>query len=100
MTDDIPVQTIVEGRGPPALGAQLTDFHASTNPLPPQLPPTSLVQNPADPSWWRAVSLWRSQAALEQYRRTVATPAAIQLFRTAGADPVVTLWQVVATRST
>ena len=98
MTDETPIQTVVEARIASANWSRLTDFYRDTGRLPPQMISTSLVQNASDPTLWRAVSLWTSHAALEAYRRSVDVPGAIAMFRAAGGEPAVSLWKVAASR--
>ncbi len=52
---------------------------------------TMLVQD-TDSDRWRIVTLWRSMDDLREYRASVETPAAIEVFRAAGAEPHVTVW--------
>jgi quinol monooxygenase YgiN len=98
MADETPIQTVVEAHVAPEHWAKLTGFYRDTGQLPPSMISTSLVQNSADPTLWRAVSVWKSQAALEEYRRSVDVPGAIAMFRSAGGQPVVSLWKVAAAR--
>jgi len=63
---------------------------------PPQMLHAFLVQSTAEPSRWRGISIWRSRAALEEYRRSVQTPLGIAMFQAVGAHPEITLWEVDA----
>ena len=45
---------------------------------------------------WRVQTLWRDQAALDQMRAAPEPPAAPQLFRQVGAEPVLTVFRVEA----
>jgi quinol monooxygenase YgiN len=53
-----------------------------------------LVQDSADPTRWRIVSIWESRAAFEAYRQSVETPGAIVMFRAAGAEPTVSIFDI------
>ena len=86
--------TVLEGRVEPEKSAELKRQYDSGTPLPPQMLRTFLVQSSSDPLLWRVISIWRSQAALEEYRRSVATPKGITMFRAAGAEPSVSVWDV------
>lgn len=43
---------------------------------------------------WRIVTVWNSQEELEEYRRSVDTPAGITMFREAGAEPTLSINEV------
>ncbi|HEX5333918.1 MAG TPA: antibiotic biosynthesis monooxygenase [Cellulomonas sp.] len=45
---------------------------------------------------WRIQTLWRDQAALDRMRAAPEPPAAPQLFRQVGADPVLAVFRVEA----
>ena len=68
-------------------------FRAVTSQLPHMVLHTSLVRGEANE--WRIVTLWRSRDQLEEYRRSVQTPAAIKIFQDAGARPTVAVLDVV-----
>jgi hypothetical protein len=53
------------------------------------------VQDTGDPTRWRGISIWRSRSALEEYRRSVPTPKGILMFREVGAEPVLSIFDVV-----
>lgn len=55
-----------------------------------------LIQNVSDPTQWRIVSLWSSREALDAYRRSVETPGGLEIFRAAGAEPALSIFNVVA----
>lgn len=63
--------------------------------LPAQMVQIFLVQDTADPTLWRGISVWRSRAALDEYRRSVDTPGGVLLFRMAGAEPTLSIFAVV-----
>lgn len=43
---------------------------------------------------WRVQTVWRDRAALEAVRARPEPPAALQLFKSVGADPVVRVYEV------
>ena len=63
--------------------------------LPPQMVRTFLLQGLPDRTLWQIVSVWKSREALEDMRSSGETPAGIRMFRTAGAEPVLTIFDVV-----
>lgn len=91
------VITILEARISPENWDVLEhEFKAGTEHIPPQLVQSFLVHNAKDPELWRIISVWRSREALEEMRRTEGTPAGILMFRAAGAEPILSLFDVTA----
>lgn len=70
------------------------DFGARTADLPPQMIRTYLLQDTNDPAFWRIVSVWQSQDALNQMRNSGETPTGILIFRHAGAEPKLSIFNV------
>ncbi len=46
-----------------------------------------LVQNKETPTLWRIMSIWEDMESLQKLRQSVETPAGILIFRAAGAEP-------------
>ena len=63
-----------------------------TQPMPDGLVRTELLQG--QDGQWRIQTLWRDRAALHAMRDSAEPPAAPQLFRQVGADPVLTVFEV------
>ncbi|MEY9969131.1 hypothetical protein ABIA33_007218 [Streptacidiphilus sp. MAP12-16] len=63
-------------------------------PLPDGLVRTELLSGPD--GRWRIQTLWRDRAALDAMRASLDGPAAPKLFRDAGADPELALFDVAA----
>lgn len=100
MSTESPIMTVLEGRVPADRVAELNRLYTeASRSLPSQMLQALLVQSTTDPEVWRGISVWRSRAALEEYRRSVATPAGIRMFQAVGAQPSVSLWDVAATLS-
>ena len=72
------------------------DFKQRTNKLPPQMMQTFLLQDTADKTLWRIVSVWKSRDALQEMRSSGETPAGILMFRSAGAEPQLSVFNVPA----
>jgi heme-degrading monooxygenase HmoA len=61
---------------------------------------TFLVRDSKDSSVWRIVTLWESREALEAMRRSGETPRGVTIFRTADAEPILSVFDVIAHAST
>jgi hypothetical protein len=65
--------------------------------LPPGLLESTLARGPE--ALWRITTRWESAEALAAMRAATDTPVAVAVFRSAGAEPVVTRWDVVGSIS-
>lgn len=87
--------TVLEADVAPDRWSELAELYRKAGEhLPSQMLHTFLVQSSTEPSRWRGISIWRSRAALEEYRRSVQTPEGIAMFQAVGAHPEITLWDV------
>ena len=93
------VLTEVSATVPDDRVTELADGFAelSGRPLPDGLQRTELLRGPDGE--WRIQSLWRDQGALDAMRAQAQPPAAPQLFRQVGADPVLRIYVVHATHA-
>ncbi len=92
-----PVMTVLDAVVPPARAAELARvFEQGGARRPPQLLRSWAVRDAADPNHWRLVGLWRSRADLEEYRKSVAAPGGVQMFRSVEVEPSLSIWEVVA----
>ena len=74
----------------------LDEYGGAAGDLPPYILETFLLH--ADGSeMWRIVTVWASRDDLEAYRASVETPEGVRIFRAAGAEPTLTVFEV-ATR--
>ncbi len=64
--------------------------------LPPQMVETFLLQSTSDQSLWQIVSVWKSREALNEMRNSGETPAGVVMFRSAGAEPTLSILNVSA----
>ena len=91
------VLTILEATVAPE---RVPDLEAAFRSAAPSVPPgfirSHLVSSATDPSRWRIETLWSSRDALAAMRQA-GTPAGVLMFRAAGADPSLTLYNVAAT---
>lgn len=69
-------------------------FATSLQQLPAQIEQSFLVQSTEDPALWRVVTVWRSREALDTYRRSVEVAEGVLMFRAAGAEPALAIFEV------
>ena len=72
------------------------DFKRRTNELPPQMVQTFLLQDTVDQTRWRIVSVWKSREALNEMRSSGETPTGVLMFRSAGTEPQLSIFNVPA----
>lgn len=91
------VLTILEATVPAARAADLqAAFRAAAGQVPAGFVRSHLVSSAADPSQWRIETLWASRDALAAMRQA-GTPAGVVMFRAAGAEPSLNIYEVAAT---
>jgi quinol monooxygenase YgiN len=71
-----------------------SQFREKTAQLPPQMLQTFLLQDTMDQTLWRIISVWKSRAALDEMRNSGETPTGILMFRSAGAEPKLSIFSV------
>jgi hypothetical protein len=90
------VITVLEANVDPDKAGLLQDaYKDAVGQLPHQMIRTYLLRG-SDPSLWQIVSVWKSREALEEMRRGGGTPAGVLMFRKAGAEPRLTIFDVAA----
>jgi quinol monooxygenase YgiN len=57
---------------------------------------TCLIQNSKDTAIWQIVTYWENSEALDAMRQTGGTPRGVLIFRTADAEPQLTVFKVAA----
>lgn len=85
--------TILEGQVPPEKWGALEEAFRAAKP-PAQMVESMLLQSAADRNLWRGLSVWHSREALDEYRRSVETPEGITMFRSVGAEPALSIFEV------
>ncbi len=70
------------------------DFKERIAHLPPQMLQTFLLQDTADQTLWRIISVWKSREALEEMRNSGETPTGVLMFRNVGAEPKLSIFNV------
>jgi quinol monooxygenase YgiN len=53
-----------------------------------------LIRSTSDATLWRILSVWSSREALDTMRSRPETPAGVVMFRTAGAEPVLSVYTI------
>jgi hypothetical protein len=94
------VLTVLEAHVPPARETELQAAYraAAQDALPPGLVRSALLRAASDRTLWRIETLWESREALEAMRGT-GTPRGVQIFRAAGAEPMLSVLEVIAVLS-
>jgi hypothetical protein len=91
------VMTIVEAKVARENWPALKEaYEAGTERPPSQLVETFLVHESPESTLWRIVGLWPSREALEEMRQSTGTPGAVLMFRAAGAEPTLSVFDVAA----
>jgi hypothetical protein len=90
------IVTVLEAHLPPDHAPALLAAYSAARgkPLPPGLVRTELVHDLRDPARWRIQTWWSSREALEAMR-SAGTPAGILMFRAAGAEPTLSVFEIV-----
>ncbi|MGE5602774.1 MAG: hypothetical protein ACM30E_06970 [Nitrososphaerales archaeon] len=76
--------------------ALVAAYEAGNKNLPSPMVQTLLVQDTADRTLWRGISIWHSREALQEYRGSVETPGGVLMFRSAGAEPSLAIFEVAS----
>lgn len=91
------VITMLEAHVDPGRQAALEQaFNEAVQQNEPGLTHTQLLQSVADPTLWRLVTTWASREALGAMRASGGTPRGVLIFRAAGAEPSLAVFDVVA----
>jgi heme-degrading monooxygenase HmoA len=88
------VVTMLEAEVAPERAGDLENAFAreTAGPTPPGLVRSFLLHGPT----WRIATVWESREALEAMRSSGETPAGVRMFREAGAEPALSVFEVVA----
>ena len=91
------VLTVLEATVAPERAADLqAAFRAAATKVPPGLVRSHLVSAAADATRWRIETYWASREVLAAMRQA-GTPAGVLMFRAAGAEPVLSVYDVAFT---
>lgn len=89
------VMTVLEARIPQEHWAELVEKAKGLPALPPGLEQSFFVQDTNEPDRWRTVGIWASREAFETFRQSVGTPPPMAMFRSFGATPTLTLFEII-----
>ncbi|MDE3088705.1 MAG: antibiotic biosynthesis monooxygenase [Chloroflexota bacterium] len=67
--------------------------------LDPGLVQTFLIHGLKEPNLWRILTVWQSREALDKMRQSGETPRGVLMFRAAGAEPTLAVFDVAAQRA-
>ena len=91
------ILTVLEAQVAPGGAGALRAAYAAAGagPLPPGLVRTELLHDAREGARGRIQTWWASRAALDAMRGA-GTPAGVLMFRAAGAEPTLTIFDVIA----
>ena len=90
------IVTILEGRVAPERQEDFKKAYESIIAVTDGIVPESsyLIQNKKEPEIWQIISVWESQELLEQMRASGEVPAGVRIFKEAGAEPELLIFEV------
>ncbi len=95
------VMTVLEAQVAEDKWAALEEVYAkeTQGALEPGLVQTFLLHGTRDRSRWRIATLWSNREALDAMRQSGETPRGVLMFRAAGAEPTLTIFEVANEKS-
>ncbi len=91
------VTTILEARVAPEKADMLEEaYRQGVQHLDAGIVQTFLLHSSKEPDLWQIVTVWESRAALDEMRQTASVPRGVLMFRAAGAEPMLAVFDVVA----
>ena len=70
-------------------------FYEAGQQLPSAIDRSYLIQDQAAQDMWRILTIWKSKQALQEYRASINTPGGVLIFREAGAEPTLSISEVI-----
>jgi hypothetical protein len=90
------VMTVLEANVAPEKAAILEEaYRQGIEKLDAGIAQTFLIRGSREPDLWRIVTVWQSRGALDEMRRSGETPRGVIMFRAAGAEPALTVFEVI-----
>ncbi len=90
------VITVLEARVPEdRIGDVEAVFRQGIVNLPPEIAETYLVKDTSDSTLYRLNTVWRSRQALDAMRASGVKPKGVQMFEAVGANPTLSIFEVV-----
>ena len=74
------------------------EYREGMSEVPPEIRETFLVRDTRDSTQYRIITVWESMAALQAMRASAVTPRGVQIFNAAGAEPDLSIVEVVVHR--
>jgi quinol monooxygenase YgiN len=94
------VMTMLEARVEPDKWAALeAAFRTGTERPEPGIVQAYLAHNSVDSGLWRLMAFWSSREALDRMRSSGETPRGVRMFRAAGVEPVLSIFDVAGEMS-
>ena len=91
------VMTILEAQVAQDKWKMLEDeYKQALQQLDPGITQTYLLHEFKDQTLWRIATIWESRAALDAMRASGITPRGVLIFRAAGAEPTLTVFEIAA----
>jgi heme-degrading monooxygenase HmoA len=91
------VITILEARvAPEKQGVLEQEYRQRIGQLEAGIVQTFLLRDARDSARWQIATVWRSREALDEMRNSGETPTGVLIFRQAGAEPTLSVLNVVA----
>jgi heme-degrading monooxygenase HmoA len=85
------IVTMLAGAVPTSHEDELAaSFRAATEHLPPFIV-RSMLMRERGTDRWHVLTVWESDAALAEYRRSVDVPEGVMMFRNVGTEPALTI---------
>jgi len=72
-------------------------YHDKTRTLPEHIIQSYLGQSQSNPTTWRILTVWRSQADLDAMRSSGETPTGVLIFQEVEATPQLSIFEVTTT---
>ncbi len=93
------VMTVLEARVPAGqLGDVERVFRDGMSSLPSEIVEVFLVLDTKDPSIFRLNTVWRSMGDLQKMRQSGVKPKGVQMFEAAGAQPALSISEIIVHR--
>lgn len=90
------MMTVLEARVPQENWAALLEKAKGLPSLPPGLEQSFLVQSASEPERWQIIGVWASRETFEAFRQSVGTPPPLAMFRSLGAEPTLTFFDIIS----
>lgn len=94
------VMTILDAHVAPERSAVLEQtYREATQNLDAGLVQTFLIHSMKEPTVWQILTVWESREALDKMRQSGETPRGVLMFRAAGAEPTLAVFDIAAQRA-